>query len=695
MIIGAAGHIDHGKTSLVKAVTGVDADRLKEEKERGITIDLGFAYWPQDDGSVIGFVDVPGHERFVHTMLAGAQGVDLVLLVVAADDGVMPQTREHLEIIELLGLSRAVVALTKIDAVDPARVAEVANEIATLLAPTPLADSPVFPVSSVTRAGIGALEEALRDAARGHAARAQSGAFRLAVDRVFILQGAGVVVTGMTLDGTARVGDEIVLSPSGLAARVRSVHAQNRKAGVGRAGERCALNLIGPDIAKDAIARGDMALTPASHAPTRRIDAELSISPGLKKGLTQWMPARLHHATAEVGARIVLLDDATGPGESARVQLVLDQPIAARARDRFVLRDVSASRTIGGGRFIDLRAPERKRRTPERHALLDALARDDPREALAGCLAGPPGYVDLEIFARDRGGLEDEIESWRAATDCVELRAGGRRYGLADSCLAALQNILAEKLAAFHRANPDRPGSGLEALRMQTAPAMPAPLFREVLRLFGGKGPIVVDGNWARLTSHRLELSPADENLWSEIAPRLLGAARFRPPRVRDIARATGENEEKLRKLFKRVARRGDLYEIAPDHYFPRATIAETARIARRVEAESGGWFVVGPFRDLLEADGQIVGRKVAIQILEFFDRHGVAIRRGDNRRMNPHRLDLFERGEADKQQGGESLPVERPDFKSGWGRETVSGGFDSHSLPPTSGLEVKHAGRD
>ena len=238
MIIGLAGHIDHGKTSLVKAITGVDADRLKEEKARGITIDLGFAYWPQDDGSVIGFVDVPGHERFVHTMLAGAQGVDLVMLVVAANDGVMPQTREHLEILELLGLDRAIVALTKIDMVDAPRVAEVEAEIRALLAPTRLADAAIIPVSSVTGAGIVELTTRLRDEARDIRARDAGGLFRLAVDRSFVLQGSGVVVTGMALDGEVRVGDELVVSPAGLSARVRSIHMQNRAGDLGRVGNR-------------------------------------------------------------------------------------------------------------------------------------------------------------------------------------------------------------------------------------------------------------------------------------------------------------------------------------------------------------------------------------------------------------------------------------------------------------------------
>ncbi|MDX3808966.1 MAG: selenocysteine-specific translation elongation factor, partial [Bosea sp. (in: a-proteobacteria)] len=250
MIIGTAGHIDHGKTSLVKRLTGVDTDRLKEEKARGISITLGFAYWPQPDGSVIGFIDVPGHEKLVHTMLAGASGIDLLLLVVAADDGVMPQTREHVAIARLLGIDTGVIALTKADLVDAGRIAAVGNEIAVLLADTPFADAPMLPVSTVTGEGLAELSTLLATKAQQGRGRRDDGAFRLAVDRSFTLQGTGTVVTGTVLSGAVSVGDTVVVSPSGLPARIRSIHAQNRPAETGRAGDRCALNLAGPGISK-------------------------------------------------------------------------------------------------------------------------------------------------------------------------------------------------------------------------------------------------------------------------------------------------------------------------------------------------------------------------------------------------------------------------------------------------------------
>jgi selenocysteine-specific elongation factor len=293
---------------------------------------------------------VPGHEKFVHNMLAGATGIDFVLLVIAADDGVMPQTREHLAIVDLLGIKCGMVALTKSDMVDETARAKVAVEIAQTLEGTSLVGAEIVPVSTVTGDGIDALRDRLFETARALQARATSERFRLAIDRSLTLPGIGTIVTGTVLSGTVSTGDKVTISPSGLTARVRSIHAQDRPTERGVAGQRCALNLAGDGISKDAIARGQVVLDPDLHAPTDRIDATLRLLATETKPITQWMPARLHHAATEVGARIVLLGDAPiAPGAEAPVQLLLDRPIAAAAGDRFVLRDTTAQRTIGGG----------------------------------------------------------------------------------------------------------------------------------------------------------------------------------------------------------------------------------------------------------------------------------------------------------------------------------------------------------
>jgi selenocysteine-specific elongation factor len=685
MIIGTAGHIDHGKTSLVRVLTGVDTDRLKEEKARGISIDLGFAYLPAPDSAVLGFVDVPGHERFIHNMLAGAAGIDFVLLVVAADDGPMPQTREHLAIVELLGIERGLVALTKADLADEARRGEVEDGIRQVLGTTALAKADIVPVSTVSGEGIDALRTMLFEAARSHAVRNDRSRFRMSIDRSFTLPGAGTVVTGTVLSGVVALGERLMVSPSGLPARVRSVHAQNRAAEQGRAGQRCALNLSGEGITKDRIARGDVVLDPELHAPADRIDARLRLLEGERKSLGQWTPVRLHHGAAEVGARIVILaDEPIAPAAEGYVQLVLERPIAAAAGDRFVVRDTTGTRTLGGGTFLDLRAPSRRRRSPPRLAQLAAHALPEPEQALAALLACSPLHADLSAFARDRALGAGEVDGLVDRLGIVTIAAHRTVLALPAARWQQLKQDLVASLEAFHAENPDLQGIGLERLRLQIAPAMPGASFIAVIQALVRARDLALDGAWVRLPGHAARLQPADARSWERIRPHLGGADRFRPPRVRDIANLLDDSEADVRRLFKLLARMGQLDEIAHDRFFLRDSVAEMVEImvdlASRAE---DGRFTAAGFRDRVNN-----GRKVAIEILEFFDRHGVTLRHGDLRRINKHRLDLFQRhaegASADgSDPGRESSPVGRPDFKSGRGREPVLGGFDSLSLPP------------
>ncbi|HET6309221.1 MAG TPA: selenocysteine-specific translation elongation factor, partial [Rhodopila sp.] len=342
MIIGTAGHVDHGKTALVKALTGVDADRLAEEKRRGITIDLGYAY--ADD---LGFIDVPGHERFVHTMLAGASGIDAALLVVALTEGIRPQTREHLDILSLLGIGQGVVALTMAD-LAANRIPVVEAEVRALLADTPLAQAAILPVSALTGQGIPALLDALRGS--GERARDRDGYPRLAVDRAFTLSGAGLVVTGTLVSGRIAVEDRLVLSPSGLELRVRGLHAQNKPSAEAVAGQRVALNITGPRLSKDLVARGDWVLHPDVHAPTEALDVRVSMLADAPRGLRQDTPVHLHLGAAHAMARVSLLDrERLEPGETGLVRLSLQQALGALAGDRIVLRDSGATCTLGGG----------------------------------------------------------------------------------------------------------------------------------------------------------------------------------------------------------------------------------------------------------------------------------------------------------------------------------------------------------
>ncbi|CDM62043.1 selenocysteine-specific translation elongation factor (plasmid) [Rhizobium favelukesii] len=686
MIVGTAGHIDHGKTSLVRALTGIDTDRLKEEKARGISIDLGFAYMPVNGAQILGFVDVPGHEKFVHTMLAGASGIDFVLLVVAADDGIMPQTREHLAIVNLLGIEHGIVALTKADLVPEDRLVEVEVAVRNEQAPLTLGNTPVIAVSTVSGRGIGALRDEIVNAARRFTPHQASGRFRLAVDRSFTIQGTGTVVTGTVLSGTVSVEDHVAVSPSGLVARVRSIHTQNRPSENGRAGDRCALNLVGQGITKTAINRGDMVCEQSLHAPTGRIDATLRVLSSEAKPIGHWFPVRLHHASAEVGARIVVLaEEAAIPGTDTFVQLVLDSPIAAAVGDRYIIRDTSARRTIGGGRFLDLRAPARKRRTPERMAQLQAQTLVAPERAFEALLAVHPFYVDIAAFARDRAIATADASAVAASLGTVPLSIDDTALAMSPDRWEKFHSNLWSRLERFHVENQDLPGMGIELLRAGLEVRLPIPAFRAALQNLVRAGEIVLDGAWVRLSGHQVTMTLADERLWDRIEPLLGGAARFRPPRVRDIAALLAVPEQQTRRLLKLGGRMGKAHEVAQDHFFLREAVAEMVAIIAEISSGAeGGWFTAMQFRDRVEN-----GRKVAIQILDFFDRHRVTLRRGDLRRVDQNRLDLF--GNMSNSiagdgvvSGGDTSPVGRPDFKSGRGRETVFRGFDSHSLPPS-----------
>jgi len=624
MIIGTAGHVDHGKTALVRALTGIDTDRLAEEKRRGITIDLGYAY-----AGDLGFIDVPGHERFVHTMLAGASGIDTALLVVALTEGIRPQTREHLQILSLLGIDRAIVALTKAD-LAPDRIPQVTAALRDLLASTPLAGSPMIPVAAPTGEGIEALHAALRAPPR--AARDADGYPRLAVDRAFTLSGAGLIVTGTLVAGRIAVEDRLVLSPAGLELRVRGLHAQNKPAEAALAGQRVALNITGPRLSKEVVQRGDWVLHPAIHAPTDRIDARIRLLAEAPRALRQDTQVHLHLGAAHVMARVSLLDsDRLEVGETALVRLTLQQRIGALARDRIVLRDTAATCTIGGGVLIDPFPPRRGRRLPGRLAQLTALDTPGLVAALRGLLACPPGWTEEATLMRARNVQRDKQAALISAVPA--LTAGG--LILAPTAFERLRDGVTAALDAHHRAAQELPGLQAERLRQALTHRPPAAGFAGILGTLLRQGVIAQDGPWLRLPSHRVSLSPQDERLWAAARP-LISAQRFRPPRTRDLAKVVDMPEPVVRATLKRLQRMGQLVEIAPDHFFLRETVAEMAEMAA-ASLDADGLLTAAAFRDRLDN-----GRKVAIQILEFFDRAGVTVRQGDMRRVRPDRIGLF-----------------------------------------------------
>lgn len=619
MIVGTAGHIDHGKTTLVRALTGVDTDRLPEEKQRGVSIELGYAFLDAPAGHRLGFIDVPGHERLVHTMLAGATGIDFALLLVAADDGVMPQTREHLAVLSLLGIGRGLVAVTKCDRADPARVQAVVAEVRALLAQTPLAQAPVLPVSAHTGERLDALKAALFQAAGDTAAHAREGeAFRLAVDRAFTLDGVGTVVTGTVHAGRVSVGDELRLVPGERRARVRSLHAQNRGVDTAHAGQRCAVALAGVD--RQEIERGQWLCEPAMATATERMDVQLALWHGETKPLRSGATVHVHLGSASVLAAVAVLDPPVlEPGQGARVQLVLRKPLGAWHGDRVVLRDASASRTLAGGYVLDPGAPVRYRRTPQRLSELDALALPTAQERLVALLAVAPQGLDLRRFAASQGVAPGELPD-----DVLRHTDAHGDLALGAQQTARARERVLQVLGAYHASHTEELGPDSARLRRLALPRLPEPLWRALLSRLQADGLLQVRGAFVHLPEHGVRLSATEERLAQKVATPLQ-AAGFEGAWVRDLARDAGEPEALMRVTLVRLSQRGELYQVVKDLYYPPATLAKLAALARGVAAANGGAVLAAAFRD---ATG--LGRKRAIQILEHFDRIGLLRRVGD-----------------------------------------------------------------
>jgi len=636
MLIGTAGHIDHGKTTLVKALTGVDADRLPEEKARGITLDLGYAYAATPGGGRLGFVDVPGHEKLIHNMLAGATGIDFVLLVIAADDGPMPQTREHLELLDLLGLARGAVALNKIDAVTPQRLAEAQAEIAALLAGSGIEGSPVFPLSARSGEGVAALRAYLDAMADSTAAATVGGRFRLAIDRCFSLAGAGTVVTGTAHAGKVGAGDTAVLAPAArggsLRARVRSLHVQDRPASAGHAGERCALALTG-EFEKRDLSRGMWLVDPALARPLHRFQGELRVPAG-QPPLRHLQNVHVHLGTDDILGRVALLDcGEVAPGTGALVEVQLERQTLALRGDRFVLRDAGAQRNVAGGRVLDIFPPARHKRSVERLALLAALRHDDPLPALAMMAVQAAAGIDLGRFAAAWNLDDDAAAALWSRAGLRRVREGEVELGFGAAAWPALAARLLDALAREHQRAPDLVGVERERLRRMTLASLPRAAFDALVEELLAAGRLARSQAWLHLPEHVARLSAADRELFAVLKP-LLDAAPCNPPRVRDIARASGTAEDTVRQLFRRVARAGELYPVAHDHYFTAPAVAGLAATVARLHAAQG-LVRAAELRDAIYPDGG-GGRKVAIHILEFFDRIGYTRRVRDTHLLRP-----------------------------------------------------------
>ncbi|MQQ99829.1 selenocysteine-specific translation elongation factor [Glaciimonas soli] len=622
MIVGTAGHIDHGKTTLTKALTGVDTDRLKEEKVRGISIELGYAYTPLQNGEILGLIDVPGHEKLIHTMAAGAAGIDFALLVIAADDGVMPQTKEHLAILELLGIRRGAVALTKVDRVDAAQVHAVEQQITALLAATPFAGAPIFHTQAhlANDSGVAALRQHLECAAQETAHHRDDQLFRLAIDRVFTLAGHGTIITGTALAGKVNIGDSLVLAPSGESVRVRSIHAQNQVASTGHAGQRLALNLTG--IERERISRGNWIVAPSLAACSVRIDVELSLLADAGLILKPWSQIHLHLGAAHHTAHVALLEgDTLTPGQQARVQIVLDAPVHAMPGERFVIRNAQATRTIGGGQVLDPFGPTRKRRGPARHAWLDAMkafiTTADVRALLAASPLGLQRSALLRLSYVPLLNLPDDVSE-------VKLR-GDDALLISKTAVDALCLRMLEALRTFHTSSPDEIGPQIARFKRIVEPDIDDVLWRWLVDKVCANKTMLQQGAYLHMPEHVITLGEQEQALAAQLLP-LLEAGAYNPPWVRDMARELNSDEVEVRTVLRKLSQRGLVYQVIRDLFYHPARIDELQQVITTLVQEHPEKTVsAAAFRD---ATG--LGRKRSIQLLEYFDRVGYTRRQRD-----------------------------------------------------------------
>lgn len=604
-VVGTAGHIDHGKSTLITALTGIDPDRLAEEKRRGMTIDLGFANLTLPSGREIGIVDVPGHARFMRNMLAGAHGLDAVLLVVAADEGVMPQTREHLEIVDLLEVRRGIVVLTKVDLVDREWLELVKADVREAIKGTSIEGAPMIAVSAVTNEGMADLLTALDDLLGRTDPRTDLGRPRLPIDRVFTMTGFGTVVTGTLVDGSLKVGDEMEVAPGGRAVRIRGLQRHNKAAEEVGPGSRVAANLSGVD--KSDIARGDVLARPQAVQPVRRIDARLRVL-GSAAPLRHGAEVLLHTGTAEVGGRVIVLDgDALAPGAEGWVQLYLERPVAAAEGDRFVLRVPSPATTVAGGTFVDV--------NPRKHPRHDSAV----RESLVRRAAG--NVLDEELRKYPRGVTVTALLKATVGPESDVGRLNARRFGdwiYSVDAWGAIASRATDELQSYHGAYPLRSGMAREELRSRLG--VPAASFGAVVQGLVEDGLAVERNGWLAAPGHEVALEtdagPAPALL------EVLGRQPFAPPSLPEAMQETGATAEIVRAL----AQRGDIVRVSDDIAFTKDAYESAVSLVREIVASSGS-VTVAQLRDRMGAS-----RRPVLALLEYLDAQRVTRRVGDSR---------------------------------------------------------------
>ena len=639
MIIATAGHVDHGKTELVKALTGIDTDRLPEEKARGLSVDLGFAYHTLPDNTILGFVDVPGHDNFIRNMLAGVAGIDLGLLVVAADDGVMPQTREHLAILSLMEIRQYIVALTKIDCVSSGRVYDVADQVDRLLTAQGHEGVTIYPVCAPENQGIGELMKALKSRVKAaSAAWTAEHHFRMSIDRVFTLKGVGLVVTGMVFSGAVRKGESMTLSTDGSQVRVRGIRAHNTASNGAKAGERCAINIAGRGLNKEVVRRGNWLMHPSLYAPTRRIDVEVKVLASETGPLKHWTPTHLHIGADHLSARVAVLSGGAIPaGGQGLAQLVVSRDAFAVHGDTFVLRDQSAQRTIAGGRVIDPFSPKRGRARPARIAALNAMQHRNVTDALRALTDGSETGVLLTPFSVAYNLPAPRLDM---LIDRLSLRRVGQQSKQRVFCETQWHRLGAKVVGAvkgFHRSKPMSPGASVKDIQLALSPHIETSILEVLLGTLVEEQRLNSRGTRFHLPSHNIRISVRDQQLLDRVAPKLAPRSGT-PLSLHQAAADLKVDLETLEMTLKTASRLGKMVLIGKNRYAPTHFVAKLGVVAERLAANSADrCFTTAEYRKQTT-----LGRNFVIDVLEYFDQIGFTERNGNTRYIRRSVKDVF-----------------------------------------------------
>jgi len=633
IILGTAGHVDHGKTSLIRALTGIETDRLKEEKERGITIELGFAYLDLPCGHRIGIVDVPGHEKFIRNMVAGAAGMDLVAFVIAADEGIMPQTVEHFEICRLLGVRDGLIVLTKKDTVDEEWLDMVTEEVRDFFSGSFLAEAPIIPVNSISGEGIDEIVRLLDAKVKAIDFQEEFGPFRMAVDRVFSMKGFGTVITGTSLSGRIETGAEVMFYPGGLTAKIRGIQVHGRDVDLVEAGHRTAINLQG--IEKDQINRGDMAATPGSMHASTLLDAEFHCLRTTHKELKNRTQVRVHLGTREIVGRILLLETETiAPGETSRIQLLLQEPAAVWPGDHYVIRSYSPITTIGGGIILNnasrkrKRALERDRAANRAHFAALAAADSEQRLLLLVEECGAKGITADQLAARTgvfSKKLKKQLQHPISTGALLVIDSESQRL-LAAPVAEEVNRRMVGLLTEFHRANPLKSGLAKEELRSQLRPPVDQKVVQVLLANLVRKGVIEQAGAEIRISGHTVTLQVDEQEMERKIGA-LYREAGLTPPNLKEVLAAFGQFPEKqIRQVIELLVGKGELIKINESLCFHAPAIhALQEKVVTYIRRE--GEIDAQRFKDLTS-----LTRKFSIPLLEYFDKIKLTIRIDDKR---------------------------------------------------------------